>query len=104
MTHAHPAAVGLSPALPPRQGLYDPAREHDAGLTLEYAMAWGEQEAAEDIWSTKAASWRKGKASEKQIAWLATRRIPVPEGLTKNDASALIDIYDASRELDKHLR
>jgi glutamate synthase (NADPH/NADH) large chain len=30
MTHAHPAAVGLSPALPPRQGLYDPAREHDA--------------------------------------------------------------------------
>jgi superfamily II DNA or RNA helicase len=80
-------------------------RVHD-GMTLEYAMAWGEQEAAEDIWSTKAASWRKGraKASEKQIAWLAQRRIPVTEGLTKNDASALIDVYNASRELDKFLR
>jgi glutamate synthase (NADPH/NADH) large chain len=30
MTHANPAAEGLSPGLPPRQGLYDPAREHDA--------------------------------------------------------------------------
>ena len=29
MTHANPAAAGLSPGLPPRQGLYDPAREHD---------------------------------------------------------------------------
>jgi superfamily II DNA or RNA helicase len=80
-------------------------RVHD-GMTLEYAMAWGEQEAAEDIWSTKAASWRKGKAkaTEKQIAYLAQRRIPITEGLTKNDASALIDRWNASQALDKFLK
>jgi superfamily II DNA or RNA helicase len=79
-------------------------RIHD-GLTLEYAMAWGEQEAAEDIWSTKAASWRKGRAAatEKQVAWLAQRRITITEGLTKNDASALIDRWNASAALDKYL-
>src|SRR5205085_1981419 len=44
------------------------------------------------------ASWRGTPASEKQIAMLRRRKIPIKPGLTKGEASGLIDLAMARRE------
>jgi superfamily II DNA or RNA helicase len=78
------------------------------GMTLEYAMAWGEQEAAEldPSVSSKRASWRRksNKPSDAQIGLLARYGLPITEGMSRSDASDLISIHIASRQLDRAAR
>lgn len=74
------------------------------GLELGYAMALGEAEAGDEDPSVakKAASWRRksNKPSEPQIGMLAKFNIPFDEYTTKSEASDLISIHFASRDLD----
>jgi superfamily II DNA or RNA helicase len=77
-------------------------------LTLEYAMAWGEQDAAEvdPSISRKTASWRRqsNKPSQGQLDLLARYGLPITEGMSKSEASDLISIHLASRDLDRGKR
>lgn len=74
-------------------------------LTLEYAMAWGEQDAAEvdPSISRKTASWRRqsNKPTDGQIGLLARYKLPFTEGMSRSEASDLISIHMASRDLDR---
>lgn len=82
------------------------------GLSLELAMSWAQAEAEEADYSVAArdASWRTkgGKASEGQQKMLA--RFPElldgrnPAELRKGEASDLISIGIASRQIDRHYR
>src|SRR5690606_29874223 len=76
------------------------------GLSLELAFAWGEDIAQEmggesgSLTLNKAASWRKTKPSDKQLAMCRRFGLVVPEGASKGDVSALIDVHFASRRID----
>lgn len=79
--------------------------EH-VGVAMEYALAWGEEVAAEkggelmDTYTSKAKSWRREQPSPAQLD-LATRlRIPAPEGIRKGDLSKLIDTHLATQRID----
>lgn len=78
------------------------------GLTMEYAMAWGE-EAANDIDPTlaeKERGWRRTKPSDKQLDLAVKLRLgPVEELSTyrKGAISDLLSVHFASRDLDKML-
>ena len=75
------------------------------GLEIGYAMAFGEAEAAQadPSISKKSASWRTRKAapSEAQVAMMAKWRIPYQEGMTKAQASDLISIAIATKDLSR---
>lgn len=75
------------------------------GLTFGYAMALGEAEAAETdpTVSKKTASWRvrKQPPSDAQLVMLARLGVPVPEGATKAQASDLISVAQATRDLSR---
>lgn len=76
------------------------------GLSLELAFAWGEDIAQEmggdtgRITLNKRSSWRKEKPSDKQLARCRREGIVIPEGASKGDVSALIDIKTASERID----
>lgn len=76
-------------------------------LELGYAMAWGEQIAGEidPSVSSKKASWRRpaNKPTDRQLGMMARLGLPITDKTTKSDASDMISIYFASRELDRHL-
>jgi len=73
------------------------------GLEFGYAMAFGEAEAAlaDPSISKRSASWRKRKAepSPAQMDMMARWRIPFIEGMTKDQASDLISIAIATKDL-----
>lgn len=73
------------------------------GLTLEYAMAWAEQEAetADPSITQKSASWRKRKApaSDAQKAFASRLGIDA-SGMTKNEVAEALSIATAMRILD----
>lgn len=76
------------------------------GLSLELAFAWGEDIAQEmggesgALTLNKASSWRKTKPSDKQLAMCRRFGLVVPEGASKGDVSALIDVHFASKRID----
>jgi superfamily II DNA or RNA helicase len=75
------------------------------GMTLEYAMAFGEQYAAEEdpTVSLKDRSWRRTKPSEAQVAYALRLKVADPEavlGMRKGELSDRISIAVASRMLD----
>jgi hypothetical protein len=76
------------------------------GLTLEYAMAWGEQMAEEEdpTVSQRTRAWRRGKASQAQIE-LAMRYGIVAddelETIRRGELSDRISRHIASRDLDR---
>jgi hypothetical protein len=64
-----------------------------SGLPLGYAQGVAEDFAREGgaAWLLNPhARWGSEPASDKQLAWLRRRRVPVPAGLTKGEASDLI--------------
>lgn len=73
------------------------------GLTLEYAMAWAEQEAGEEDSSiaSRTSSWRRGKPSEAQMGLAAKLRIPFTPETRRGALSDAISITYASRILDR---
>jgi superfamily II DNA or RNA helicase len=76
------------------------------GMTLEYAMAFGEQLAAEDdpTVSLKDRSWRRTKPSQAQIDYAIKLKAVDPEAayeLRKGSLSDLISVAVASRMLDR---
>jgi hypothetical protein len=82
-----------------------PASRIHAGLTLEYAMAWGETlaEEADPTVSRKDRAWRRTKPSEGQVSMALRLKVaPVDEIVTmrKGALSDLISIKLASRMLD----
>jgi superfamily II DNA or RNA helicase len=77
------------------------------GLTLEYALAWGEQTADEIDPSIgrKTSSWRRAgnQPSEAQMAIVARNRLPYVEGMSRSDVSNMISIHFASATFDRML-
>jgi hypothetical protein len=78
----------------------------EEGMTLEYAMAWGEQLAELDdpTVSLKDRSWRKTKPSEAQIAYALRLKCVTPElaySCRKGELSDKISIHLASKQLDR---
>lgn len=76
------------------------------GLTLDQARqaaeAWAQREDAS--LSSRKASWRRGAASEAQVAKARSLRIPEPELLGKAELSDAISIALASRMIDPRPR
>jgi superfamily II DNA or RNA helicase len=76
----------------------------EGSFTLEMAMAWAEQEAADldPSVSSRSASWRtrSAKPSDAQKGQLAKCRITFDDTMTKAEASDLLSIHYASRLLD----
>jgi hypothetical protein len=74
------------------------------GMTLEYAMAFGEQYAQEDdpTVSLKGRSWRRTKPSEAQVSYALRLGIDVETATSvrKGELSDLISVAVASRMLD----
>jgi len=86
------------------QGQQYPVRhpEHQ-GLDLSTAMAWGEV-VAEDIQgfsTSRSASWRKNKPSERQVE-LARRWGVDPTGLRRGELSDAMSVAMASARLDRY--
>jgi hypothetical protein len=78
----------------------------EEGMTLEYAMAWGETLAELDdpTVSLKDRKWRRTKPSEAQIAYALRMKCVSPEmaySYRKGELSDLISIHLASRQLDR---
>jgi superfamily II DNA or RNA helicase len=78
----------------------------EEGMTLEYAMAWGEQLAELDdpTVSLKDRSWRRTKPSEAQIAMALRLKCVTPElayAMRKGELSDKISIHLASKQLDR---
>jgi superfamily II DNA or RNA helicase len=78
----------------------------EEGMTLEYAMAWGEQLAELDdpTVSLKDRSWRRTKPSEAQIAYALRLKCVTPElaySMRKGELSDKISIHLASKQLDR---
>lgn len=75
------------------------------GLTLEYAMAWGEQDAEEVDRSTssKRASWRRKseKPTDAQMGLVGRYKLAYDESMSKSEVSDLISIHLASRDLKR---
>lgn len=78
--------------------------EH-AGLSLDLAFTWGEDVAVDmggmdgERLITKKSRWRKEAASDAQLGMLRRCGLAIPEGLTKGEASALIDTHMASQRI-----
>ena len=74
------------------------------GLDFGYAMAFGEAEAAEEdpSISKKTASWRRkgNPISDAQLGLLARYSLPFDDTTNRAQASDLISIHLASRDLD----
>jgi superfamily II DNA or RNA helicase len=78
----------------------------EEGMTLEYAMAWGEQLAELDdpTVSLKDRKWRKTKPSEAQIAYALRIKCVEPEmayAMRKGELSDVISVHLASKQLDR---
>jgi superfamily II DNA or RNA helicase len=91
--------VGRKPTYANRDGTGGWLQEE---LTLEYAMAWGETDAKEEdpSISQKSSSWRRTRPSDGQIGLLARYKLPYHKDMRKGEASDLISIHIASRDLD----
>ena len=87
--HARPPAGGSMPAEPPRT-VASSLPTADAALQL--AESFVKQERREVTRLTdNSASWRRQPASEKQLAILRKWRAPIKPGLTKGEASDMLD-------------
>jgi superfamily II DNA or RNA helicase len=78
----------------------------ETGLTLEYAMAWGETLAELDdpTVSLKDRKWRRTKPSQSQIDFALRLKCVTPEmayAYRKGELSDVISIHLASRQLDR---
>jgi superfamily II DNA or RNA helicase len=72
----------------------------NSGLTLEYAQGVGEdfmRERNAQALAVKGARWRESPASDKQLSALESLGVPIPQGLTRGDASDLITTYQSGR-------
>lgn len=79
-------------------------RTQHTGLPLEMAKAWAEAE-AEDHGSfsvSRKAAWRRGPASEKQMAYAATLGVAA-DGMSKAQLSDAISYVKESRALDPYI-
>jgi superfamily II DNA or RNA helicase len=76
------------------------------GLELGMAMAWAESEADErsDLNTSKAASWRRKPASDRQISYARTLGRPLSEGARAGEAGDVISVALASRKIDRFAR
>ena len=76
------------------------------GLPLGTATAWAETEAEERMpFNTgRSASWRRKKASDKQIALASSLGAQVPDGARSGDVGNLISVAFASRKFDPYVR
>ncbi|HMJ04539.1 MAG TPA: hypothetical protein VK506_16475, partial [Conexibacter sp.] len=68
----------------------------DAAAGLAEAFVLQERRQAANL-KDKAAPWRQGGASEKQLGMLRRLKIPFKPGITKGQASDLIDVAQARR-------
>jgi superfamily II DNA or RNA helicase len=78
----------------------------DTEYPLEFAMRWAElyaQRRAPQL-ARKAARWRAGPPSPKQLAFCRRARITVPPGATAGDVSDLQAVVIASRRIDAWTR
>ena len=77
-------------------------------FSLDYAMAWAEQEASEldPSVSSRKSSWRQKSRvpSTAQIEQCDKNMITVPEGANKSQVSDLLSIHFASRALDRGVK
>jgi superfamily II DNA or RNA helicase len=78
-----------------------------SGLTLEYALAWGEQVADEidPSIARKTSSWRRAgnTPTDAQMAIVARNRLSYVEGMSRSDVSNMISIHFASMTFDRML-
>lgn len=76
------------------------------GLPLGTATAWAETEADDRMpFNTgRNASWRKKKATEKQVNRLRSMGVENPEKLRSGEAGNLISVGLASRKFDRHVQ
>ncbi|WP_327703608.1 DEAD/DEAH box helicase [Streptomyces decoyicus] len=75
----------------------------DPEYPLEFAMRWAEiyaQRRAPYL-ARKAAGWRSGPASPKQLAACKRLGVSVPTGASAGDVSDLMDVAMASRQIDR---
>lgn len=76
------------------------------GVEMEYALAWGEEVAAErggevmDTYTAKGKSWRSKPASSAQLDLARRLRLGVPETIRSGELSKLIDTHLASQRID----
>lgn len=78
----------------------------DIAFDLADAMHWMEEHARRVVSSAllaRAASWRSGRPTERQLKFCRFHRIPVPPGSTAGDVSDLQDVHRASARLDTTL-
>ncbi|MEV1006110.1 DEAD/DEAH box helicase [Streptomyces sp. NPDC049881] len=85
------------------QGIQAP--NPDTEYPLEFAMRWAEIFAAQlaPALSQKAARWRSGRPSPKQLEFCRRNRLPVPPGASAGEVSDLMDTAFASRRIDRAL-
>lgn len=87
----------------PKQGKWEKIR---TSLPLGSAQAWAETEAEERMpFNTgRSASWRKKRASEKQINLARSFGVDVQESMKSGEVGNLISIEFASRKFDRHVK
>ncbi|MFI0894866.1 DEAD/DEAH box helicase [Streptomyces sp. NPDC020983] len=82
------------------------APQRDQAFDLTDAMHWMEEHARRVVSSAllaRAANWRSGRPTERQVKFCRFHRIPVPPGATAGDVSDLQDVHRASARLDTAL-
>jgi hypothetical protein len=82
-------------------------RTAHAGLDLGSAMAWGEA-VSEDFYggfsTRRTASWRKTRASEKQLSMARVLGLQVHESMSKGAVSEAIDAAQGARFFDRYVK
>ena len=77
-------------------------RLDDGALPADQAVAAMEEFASRTGWtySNKAGRWKRGPASDAQKRLLGSLGVPVPDGLTKGQASDALSVHKVSSVLD----